>query len=32
MKGFMLHGIITMSIMMLIMVGAVLLGNIHYIL
>ncbi len=32
MKGFILHGIIPMSIMMLIMVGAVLLGNIHYIL
>jgi hypothetical protein len=32
MKGFILHGLIPMTIMMLIMVGAILLGNIHYIL
>jgi len=32
MKDFIWHGIIPMTIMMVIMVGAVLLGNIHYIL
>ena len=32
MRNFVLHAVIPMTIMMVIMVGAVLLGNIHYIL